>query len=193
MNRRPGLQSHPSLPQAPHVAYNNPVQTAQNTYYQYQQPSVLYAQPGPSNPHSYYVSSHYAQAYMQAAPMPSQGNINISQSQYYTPTAGLNHSQSFSSRPSASWAQPGNTRCKQQGCAFTGSPKSVEIHMMDRHLIYPAGWEKRKRKPDWDADPSLKGYVLLSRLLRVPSINWTTQKVYSYSGYEHKTGYARGD
>ncbi|KAF8912747.1 hypothetical protein CPB84DRAFT_1759390 [Gymnopilus junonius] len=29
--------------------------------------------------------------------------------------------------------------------------------MMDRHLIYPPGWEKRKNKPEWDADPSLKG------------------------------------
>jgi len=28
---------------------------------------------------------------------------------------------------------------------------------MDRHLIYPPGWEKRKKKADWDADPSLKG------------------------------------
>ncbi|KAG5648065.1 hypothetical protein DXG03_007100 [Asterophora parasitica] len=28
--------------------------------------------------------------------------------------------------------------------------------MMDRHLIYPPGWEKQP-KNDWDADPSLKG------------------------------------
>lgn len=28
--------------------------------------------------------------------------------------------------------------------------------MMDRHLIYPPGWDKKK-KSDWDADPSLKG------------------------------------
>lgn len=28
---------------------------------------------------------------------------------------------------------------------------------MDRHLIHPAGWEKRKKQPEWDADPSLKG------------------------------------
>ncbi|KAI9060188.1 hypothetical protein FKP32DRAFT_1528605, partial [Trametes sanguinea] len=55
------------------------------------------------------------------------------------------------------WYQPGNVRCSQQGCSFTGSKKSVEIHMMDRHLIYPPGWEKRKKRDDWDADPSLKG------------------------------------
>jgi hypothetical protein len=36
----------------------------------------------------------------------------------------------------------------------------VEIHRMDRHLIYPAGWEHRRREGDWDADPSLKGCVM---------------------------------
>ncbi|KAF8560436.1 hypothetical protein OG21DRAFT_1401275 [Imleria badia] len=56
-----------------------------------------------------------------------------------------------------SWYQPGNSRCARQGCPFTGSRKSVEIHMMDRHLIYPPGWQK---KDDWDADPSLKGKLL---------------------------------
>ncbi|KAG6911896.1 hypothetical protein DXG01_000143 [Tephrocybe rancida] len=29
--------------------------------------------------------------------------------------------------------------------------------MMDRHLIYPPGWQRREKKPEWDADPSLKG------------------------------------
>ncbi|KAG5654100.1 hypothetical protein H0H81_007514 [Sphagnurus paluster] len=29
--------------------------------------------------------------------------------------------------------------------------------MMDRHLIYPPGWDKRSKKSEWDADPSLKG------------------------------------
>lgn len=36
--------------------------------------------------------------------------------------------------------------------------------MMDRHLVYPPGWEHRQRKNDWDADPSLKGCVALSFL-----------------------------
>ncbi|KAL5518885.1 hypothetical protein ACEPAH_568 [Sanghuangporus vaninii] len=55
------------------------------------------------------------------------------------------------------WYEPGNYRCTHEQCSFTGSKKSVEIHMMDRHLIYPPGWEKRKRRVDWDADPSLRG------------------------------------
>ncbi|PFH54558.1 hypothetical protein AMATHDRAFT_72334 [Amanita thiersii Skay4041] len=59
----------------------------------------------------------------------------------------------------STWYQYGNVKCTYRDCSFTGSPKSVEIHMMDRHLIYPPGWEKQKQrqKSEWDADPSLKG------------------------------------
>ncbi|KAJ7492538.1 hypothetical protein FB451DRAFT_1336429 [Mycena latifolia] len=57
------------------------------------------------------------------------------------------------------WYQPGNSRCTYKTCTFRGSPQTVETHMMDRHLIYPPGWEKRKKKPEWDADPSLKGWT----------------------------------
>ncbi|EIM92196.1 uncharacterized protein STEHIDRAFT_106788 [Stereum hirsutum FP-91666 SS1] len=55
------------------------------------------------------------------------------------------------------WFSPGGARCKHPGCMFAGSAKAVEIHMMDRHLIYPPGWDKKKRRDEWDADPSLKG------------------------------------
>ena len=63
--------------------------------------------------------------------------------------------------PQTHWYTPGNSRCTHAGCTFTGSANSVQIHMMDRHLIHPPGWNARKRRPDWDADPSLKGYVLV--------------------------------
>jgi hypothetical protein len=76
-----------------------------------------------------------------------------------------NVSSSSASRPrtqknsgGASWYKPGNCRCTYKDCAFVGSKESLEIHRMDRHLIFPPGWEKRKRADDWDADPSLKGY-----------------------------------
>ncbi|CAK5280557.1 unnamed protein product, partial [Mycena citricolor] len=61
------------------------------------------------------------------------------------------------SKPSGSWFQPGNNRCTYKACTFTGSKHSVETHMMDRHLIFPPGWDRRKKQDDWDADPSLKG------------------------------------
>ena len=59
------------------------------------------------------------------------------------------------------WYTPGNSKCTHSGCTFTGSANSVQIHMMDRHLIYPPRGHNRKRQSDWDADPSLKGYVLV--------------------------------
>ncbi|EIW86631.1 hypothetical protein CONPUDRAFT_86592 [Coniophora puteana RWD-64-598 SS2] len=60
-------------------------------------------------------------------------------------------------RNNNSWYQPGNARCSHPGCSFMGSHKSLELHMMDRHLIFPPGWEKRRKSDEWDADPSLKG------------------------------------
>jgi len=96
------------------------------------------------------VSSHYAQAYLQN----SLGGF-----QQQTPTP---RTASWTS-PSASTFQPqprprGTHKCTHSRCTFSGSQKAVEIHMMDRHLIYPPGYNKNKQR-DWDADPSLKGYV----------------------------------
>lgn len=124
--------------------------------------------------YSYSQAPHYAQAYAQyqaAMSGPAVTAEGYTLSSTYTPSSH-NH-QSFpgpSSRPrqptarpggygqaQAHWYQSGNSRCTRPGCNFVGSQKSVEIHMMDRHLIYPSGWENRKRKSDWDADPSLKG------------------------------------
>ncbi|KAH7100184.1 nuclear fragile X mental retardation-interacting protein 1-domain-containing protein [Auriculariales sp. MPI-PUGE-AT-0066] len=53
-----------------------------------------------------------------------------------------------------SYGQGGGSRCTHSGCSFAGSAKTVEIHMMDRHLIYPPGY-MHKKKGDWDADPAL--------------------------------------
>ncbi|KAJ7225433.1 hypothetical protein GGX14DRAFT_638726 [Mycena pura] len=108
----------------------------------------------PSWPPQSYCSPHYAQAYLQqaaaAAPTP----------QRYTLSCSLNpvpQEVRPQKTPSASWHQPGSSRCTYKTCTYFGSRQSVEIHMMDRHLIFPPGWEKRNNKPEWDADPSLKG------------------------------------
>ena len=42
----------------------------------------------------------------------------------------------------------GQAGCTQAGCQFRGSKKEVQIHMMDRHLVYPPGWKDMKRKRD---------------------------------------------
>ncbi|KIK71095.1 hypothetical protein GYMLUDRAFT_314137 [Collybiopsis luxurians FD-317 M1] len=129
-----------------------------------------------TNPYSQAYSSHYAQAYMQQfnqTPLRNTEGYTIS-SAYHPNVNAAGNSQpaagpSFS-RPqqnnggvrlksfahaNSTWYQPGRDMCPYKGCSFTGSAKSVEIHMMDRHLIYPPGWDKKK--PEWDADPSLKG------------------------------------
>ena len=117
---------------------------------------------------SYSFSSHYAQAYMNTEDVASSSTYNAQQEWFsypglpnsslsparnFLPHAGPSHSRI--PPPQGSWYQPGNVQCAT--CAFRGSKKSVEIHMMDRHLIFPPGWHKRPRKADWDADPSLKG------------------------------------
>lgn len=137
---------------------------------------------------SYALSPHYAQAYMQynAASLPGGGSpwpmttsegytysstfVPGQQSQPFPSTSFSNGGlgtgssgfpfQTTPAPPSQSWYSPGNARCKQAGCRFSGSAKAVELHMMDRHLVYPPGWDKRKKRPDWDADPSLKGCVV---------------------------------
>lgn len=139
-----------------------------------------------ANPYAQHYASHYYQAYVQAysngPPRTTRDGYTLS-STYVPGTAGQ-ASRAMSSLPTpfplerpppqahsqtvvkpirshltfGSWYQPGGCRCTRQGCPFTGSRKSVEIHMMDRHLIFPSGWQK---KDNWDADPSLRGCICM--------------------------------
>ncbi|KAI0330571.1 hypothetical protein GY45DRAFT_1345857 [Cubamyces sp. BRFM 1775] len=122
--------------------------------------------PHSAYPHANNNSALAAQAVAAALSNPYGQAYGYTISSAYTP--GTQYGTPQQSRPPAprpqhhgggqgSWYQPGNQRCSQPGCSFSGSKKSVETHMMDRHLIYPPGWENRKKKDDWDADPSLKG------------------------------------
>ncbi|KAF5374956.1 hypothetical protein D9758_000193 [Tetrapyrgos nigripes] len=119
-----------------------------------------------ANPFPQACSSHYAQAYMQNyAPQPLTTPEGYTYSSTYTSAAQPTLQYATAPKPpktsifaaNSTWYQPGNVRCTYKNCTFTGSSKTVEIHMMDRHLIYPPGWEKRKKTQDWDADPSFKG------------------------------------
>lgn len=129
-----------------------------------------------ANPYAQHgMSPHYYQAYMQAMqpPMNAQGytisstymlqhttggsaprNVSREASNNVPARTNDRRPDSTSGQAYASWYQHGNCRCTRQGCVFTGSKKSVEIHMMDRHFIFPPGWQK---KDEWDTDPSLKG------------------------------------
>lgn len=124
-----------------------------------------------ANPYSPY-PSHYTQPYQRQSTTLDGYTISSA----YTPSmnsssvsSGGNRiiepkrsQQTFNPQSSASWYQPGNNKCSYPGCNFSGPHKALEIHKMDRHLIYPPRWEKRKQKSDWDADPSLKGLVRYS-------------------------------
>jgi hypothetical protein len=104
------------------------------------------------NPHGYTYSSTYNPSSYPPISNPSFSNLP-------SPSAG--RSLPPRSAPPTHWYTPGNSKCTYSGCTFTGSANSVQTHMMDRHLIYPLGWHTRKRQSDWDADPSLKRYVLV--------------------------------
>ncbi|KAJ6503444.1 hypothetical protein C8R47DRAFT_1106211 [Mycena vitilis] len=106
----------------------------------------------PPWPQYSYYSSHYAQAYMQQA-LPVAATPQC----YTTYDPSVPQNSPIPGPSSAPWYQSGGSRCTYKNCTFRGSAQTVETHMMDRHLIFPPGWEKRKKRPDWDADPSLKG------------------------------------
>lgn len=116
-------------------------------------------------------SSHYLQAYMQSQPGYYQQQYQQPTPPHYPNAPGPSNSRPRPVQPTGQWYQPGNKRCTYKDCTFTGSHSSVETHMMDRHLIFPPGWEKRPKKPEWDADPSLKGYVRASFSFNF-AINW---------------------
>ncbi|QRV76244.1 nuclear fragile X mental retardation-interacting protein [Ceratobasidium sp. AG-Ba] len=107
---------------------------------------------------------HYANAYyapggyysQSAAPQPAQITV---------PSPGFARNQPMTSLvPIHMRNRVGPARCGHEGCQFAGSHKDVEIHKMDRHLIFPPGWEenqaRKKRKrgkgPGEDED---EGYV----------------------------------
>lgn len=128
---------------------------------------------------AYAQASHYAQAYSQyyngAGPSHvtadgyTMSSTYVPGTQYHTPQPARQPVQrppthgggggGGGGQGQPGWYQPGTFRCTNPGCSFMGSKKSLEVHMMDRHLIYPPGWEHRKKRQDWDADPSLKGCV----------------------------------
>ncbi|KJA29149.1 hypothetical protein HYPSUDRAFT_127889 [Hypholoma sublateritium FD-334 SS-4] len=137
--------------QRPHPSSlpNNPNAVYANQQIPYQQ----------GTPYPTYYNSHYLQAYTLSQSLPQSPHLSsgpINSSANFIAQGNAGQTRNFAAA-SSSWYQHGNHRCTYNGCAFTGSTKSVELHMMDRHLIYPPGWDQRKKRSDWDADPSLKG------------------------------------
>ena len=156
------------------------------------------------NPQGYtYSSTFNPLAYSPSHPSTSYGSLGHSFGNASS-TFGSRNSHPPRGTSQTHWYTPGNSKCTHSGCTFTGSANSVQTHMMDRHLIYPPGWHTRKRQPDWDADPSLKGYVLvhiqskngfrwLNFVLRARGAPAHTQEAHSHPEHERATRDARRD
>ena len=126
-----------------------------------------YATPYPHHPSAHHVNPQgftYSSTYNPLTYPPSHPSTSFSSPGYsfgnVSSASGSRRTLPSRGAPQTHWYTPGNCKCTQSGCTFSGSANAVHIHMMDRHLIYPPGWHARKRQADWDTDPSLKGYVL---------------------------------
>lgn len=120
---------------------------------------------GPSGWSAYsYPAGHSSHYYSQNAMQPHYANAY-----YYTqqgapcqPTQIAVPSPGFSrNQPMGALVPPhmrnriGPAKCGHEGCLFAGTHKEVEIHKMDRHLIFPPGWVEKgkgKRKRDDEDD-----------------------------------------
>ncbi|KAJ1311429.1 hypothetical protein OPQ81_009918 [Rhizoctonia solani] len=102
-------------------------------------------------PGGYYqtqIQPHYANAYYYRQP----GAAMSQPSQITVPSPGFSkHQPMMALAPFHMRNRSGPVRCGHEGCPFAGTLKEVEVHKMDRHLIFPPGWEekgKAKRKRD---------------------------------------------
>ncbi|KAF8605140.1 hypothetical protein BDV93DRAFT_522009 [Ceratobasidium sp. AG-I] len=101
-----------------------------------------------SNMQPHYASAYYAQGYYAQPSVPQPMQITV-------PSPGFARNQPMASLvPMHMRNRVGPVRCGHEGCMFAGSHKEVEVHKMDRHLIFPPGWQegqvrgKRKRGKD---------------------------------------------
>ncbi|KAG8879737.1 hypothetical protein FRB97_001483 [Tulasnella sp. 331] len=69
----------------------------------------------------------------------------------------------------------GPVRCSHTGCYFRGNHKDVEVHRMDRHLIYPPGWEEQqKKRKRANEDEDLSDEQIAAKRAGVTTIQGTT-------------------
>ena len=112
---------------------------------------------------SYANSNYYAS--LQSA-YRGEGPSTSSQQQQSAPILNTQISSAYplpySSRQPPPTSRPfrhgpgGPHRCAHPGCPWSGpTPRTLEIHKMDRHLIFPPGWKPRKGPPDGEG-----GYAL---------------------------------
>ena len=99
---------------------------------------------------TYTATSGYVHSGYQAA---LQSNVNRMQQPNFWPHP--NHRiQTSNNQASNPLSRPprlgpgGPIRCSYPGCEYSGYPKTVETHRMDRHLIFPPGYKPSSSTPD---------------------------------------------
>lgn len=135
-----GMSGLPSRPSAPHTAH---IQTSARPY----NTSPAYAYARPAIP--FLITNPYAPTQI----TPETLGIPLITSEGYTLSStfsGTSANRQFV--PRNNFQSGGNIPCTRQGCSYLGrSNKDVELHMMDRHFIYPPGHNQnagKKRKRD---------------------------------------------
>ncbi|CAE7225630.1 unnamed protein product [Rhizoctonia solani] len=97
---------------------------------------------------------HYANAYHYRQP----GAATSQPTQITVPSPGFSSYQPMASLvPLHIRNRNGPVRCGHGECLFSGTHREVEVHKMDRHLIFPPGWQEKgkgkgKRTRDEDGD-----------------------------------------
>ncbi|KAF8708368.1 Nuclear fragile X mental retardation-interacting protein 1 (NUFIP1), partial [Rhizoctonia solani] len=104
-------------------------------------PPYSYTNGQQSGYHQTQMQPHYAGAYHYR-----QQGVAVPQSQITIPSPGVFRNQSMASLvPLHMRNRGGPVKCGHEGCLFTGTQKEVEVHKMDRHLIFPPGWQERSK------------------------------------------------
>lgn len=123
-------ENHPQPPQAG-VSWNNSYHTA-------------YA----NTPTTGYVHSGYQAAIHGSAAKATTSQQNTWSHPTARPTPISNsHGSLGTSRPPR-YGPGGPVRCSYPDCPYSGYTKDVEIHRMDRHLIFPPGYKHKNGPPD---------------------------------------------
>ncbi|CDZ97037.1 Zinc finger, CCCH-type [Phaffia rhodozyma] len=117
------------------------------------QPFGYPSNPYQQTPQGYTLSTHFTSQPVSSPSAPSSSSFtpksSSSISDHPHPTAGRSEKKAKQPKLDHQALNPAQRmrNCQLSSCHFTGLEKDVEIHEMDRHLIYPVGWkEKMERK-----------------------------------------------
>jgi hypothetical protein len=109
-------------------------------------------------PNSGYVHSGY-QAAIQGTTLPQANRSTIHPHPIPIHPTQVS-TTSYTAQKSTRQGPGGPVRCGYSDCPYSGYPKDVEVHRMDRHLVFPPGYKPQKGPPDGEI-----GFVLLIHAL----------------------------